>query len=210
MKRLIILTILLLFITSCATMGEKETTGTAVGVVVGVVAGAIIGNNTGLGTEAGAVAGGIIGGAVGNRVGAYMDKQEADLRNALASAEAANQVSITRSNQVLRATFKSDVFFDHDSFIVKPGGYVELNRVAKVLKSYPETKIRIEGHTSLVGSEQYNEILSESRAVNIRRLLIQKGISPSRMIAVGFGESMPISSDPSMNRRVTIVITPIN
>ena len=208
MKRLLILVILILFITSCATMGQKETTGTVAGVVVGGAIGAVIGHNTGGNTAAGAAIGAAIGGTIGNRAGAYMDKQEAALRNSLASAQAANQVAIQRSNDVLMATFKGDVFFDHNSAIVKPGGYAELDRVATVLNSYPNTSIRIEGHTSLIGSEVYNQILSESRAVNVRNILIQKGVASSRMVAIGFGKSMPISSNPDINRRVTIVITP--
>ena len=208
MKRLLILVILMLFIASCATMGKKEQQGTVGGAVVGGVIGAIIGHNAGGNTAAGAAIGAAIGGTVGNRMGAYMDQQEAALKNTLASAQAANQVSIQRSNEVLMATFKGDLFFDHNSAIVKPGGYAELDRVATVLNSYPNTSIRIEGHTSLVGSENYNQILSESRAGSVRRILIQKGVDPKRMTAIGFGKSMPISSDPATNRRVTIVITP--
>jgi len=207
MKRLLILVILILFIASCATMGEKETTGMVTGAVIGGVLGAVVGHNTGGNTAAGAAIGAAIGGTVGNRAGAYMDKQEAALNNALASAQAANQVSIQRSNDVLMATFKGDVFFANNSAIVKPGGYAELDRVATVLNSYPNTSIRIEGHTSLAGSEGYNQLLSESRAVNVRNILIQKGVASSRMVAIGFGKSMPISSSPSINRRVTIVIT---
>ena len=156
MKRLLILVILMLFIASCATMGKKEQQGTVGGAVVGGVIGAIIGHNAGGNTAAGAAIGAAIGGTVGNRMGAYMDQQEAALKNTLASAQAANQVSIQRSNEVLMATFKGDLFFDHNSAIVKPGGYAELDRVATVLNSYPNTSIRIEGHTSLVGSENYN------------------------------------------------------
>ncbi|RPJ09872.1 MAG: glycine zipper 2TM domain-containing protein, partial [Deltaproteobacteria bacterium] len=102
----------------CASMGEKEQTGTAIGAGTGAVVGGVIGAATGSKNQrekaaAGAVAGAAIGGLLGNRIGAYMDKQEADLRNAMASTISQNNATIQRNNeQMLTATFKSDLFFD--------------------------------------------------------------------------------------------------
>jgi outer membrane protein OmpA-like peptidoglycan-associated protein len=109
----------------------------------------------------------------------------------------------------LIATFKSDVFFDFDSAAIKPGGNVELDRVANVLRQYPQTDIRIEGHTDSSGSETYNQALSEQRANAVRDALAQRGIAWERITAVGLGESQPISTSPAVNRRVTMVLTPI-
>jgi len=194
-------------------MGEKERTGTAVGAGTGAVVGGVIGAATGKHNQrekaaVGAAAGAVIGGLIGNRIGAYMDKQEADLRNAMASTIAQNNATIQRNNeQVLTATFKSDVFFDVNSATLKPGGYAELDRVANVLNQYPQTMVRVEGHTDQTGSEQYNLQLSERRANAVKNALVQKGIDPARISAVGMGECCPVSSDNAANRRVAMVLT---
>jgi outer membrane protein OmpA-like peptidoglycan-associated protein len=197
----------------CSSMGEKEQTGTAIGAGTGAVVGGLIGAATGSKNQrekaaAGAVAGAAIGGLLGNRIGAYMDKQEADLRNAMASTISQNNATIQRNNeQMLTATFKSDVFFDVNSSTIKPGGYAELDRVANVLAQYPQTMIRVEGHTDQTGSEQYNLQLSERRANAVKNALTQKGIDAARITPVGMGECCPVSSDNAANRRVSMVLT---
>ena len=197
----------------CASMGEKEQTGTAIGAGTGAVVGGVIGAATGSKNQrekaaVGAVAGAAIGGLLGNRIGAYMDKQEADLRNAMASTISQNNATIQRNNeQMLTATFKSDVFFDVNSSTIKPGGYAELVRVANVLAQYPQTMIRVEGHTDQTGSEQYNLQLSERRANAVKNALTQKGIDAARITPVGMGECCPVSSDNAANRRVSMVLT---
>ena len=197
----------------CASMGEKEQTGTAIGAGTGAVVGGLIGAATGSKNQrekaaAGAAAGALIGGLLGNRIGAYMDKQEADLRNAMASTISQNNATIQRNNeQMLTATFKSDLFFDVNSSTIKPGGYAELDRVANVLAQYPQTMIRVEGHTDQTGSEQYNLQLSERRANAVKNALTQKGIDAARITPVGMGECCPVSSDNAANRRVSMVLT---
>jgi outer membrane protein OmpA-like peptidoglycan-associated protein len=197
----------------CASMGEKEQTGTAVGAGTGAVIGGVLGAATGKHNQRekaamGAAAGAAIGGLLGNRIGAYMDKQESELRNAMSTAIAQNNATIQRNNeQMLTATFKSDVFFDVNSSVLKPGAYAELDRVANVLAQYPQTLIRIEGHTDQTGSQQYNLALSERRANAVKNALTQKGIDPGRVMAVGMGMCCPVSSDNAANRRVSMVLT---
>jgi outer membrane protein OmpA-like peptidoglycan-associated protein len=67
--------------------------------------------------------------------------------------------------------------------------------------------IRIEGHTDQTGSEQYNMALSERRANAVKNALVQKGVDPGRIMAVGMGECCPVSSDNAANRRVSMVLT---
>jgi len=67
----------------------------------------------------------------------------------------------------------------------------------------------VEGHTDTKGSEAYNQQLSERRAQVVKDALIQMGVAPNRMQAIGYGKSRPVSSDDAMNRRVSIVIKPI-
>ncbi|MEA3471670.1 MAG: OmpA family protein [Thermodesulfobacteriota bacterium] len=107
------------------------------------------------------------------------------------------------------ATLKADVLFDFDSAELKPGAEEELDRITTTLSNYPEISIRIEGHTDSRGSESYNQGLSERRAVAVKNALVQTGIDPSRIEAIGLGESQLISTDDALNRRVNIVTVPI-
>ena len=206
----IALTILLIStIAACATEPTRTQKGTAVGAGVGAAVGAglgqAIGRNTGA-TLIGAGIGAALGGLAGHQIASYMDRQEAQLRSVAQESEA---LAILREQNILTATFRGDVLFDTDSAMLKPGAWPEIDRVAKVLVDYPQTTIRVEGHTDTRGSEQYNQELSERRAMAVKNALIQRNIDPRRIEAVGYGESMPISDEHALNRRVTIVITPI-
>lgn len=202
--------VILLTITMAGCAGQtNQQQGTAVGAGVGAGLGAILGQAIGGDTEAtllGAGIGAAIGGIAGNQIGKYMDQQEADLRNAMAASEAA---SIQRNQDVLTATFKGEAFFDFNSAALKPGAYMEISRVANVLNKYPQTTIQVGGHTDSKGSEEYNLKLSQRRAEAVSNALVQRGVDPRRIQTIGYGETMPISSDDAMNRRVEIIITPI-
>lgn len=202
-------TIFLLSLVSCANMNTKQQQGTAVGAGVGAGVGAILGQAIGNDTEStliGAGIGAALGGLAGNQVGLYMDRQEQELRNVMARSEAA---SIQRSQDVLTATFKGETFFAHDSAELLPGGYSEVSRVASVLRKYNQTQIEVAGHTDTTGPADYNQQLSVRRAESVKNALVQQGVAPQRIMAVGYGESQPISSDHAKNRRVEIVIVPI-
>jgi outer membrane protein OmpA-like peptidoglycan-associated protein len=194
---------------SCTTMQSQQGQGTAVGAGVGAGVGAALGQVIGGDTEAtliGAGIGAALGGLAGNQIGRYMDNQEQDLRSAISTSESA---SISREQDVLRATFKGETFFDYDKSTLLPGAYAELRRISDVMNKYPRTIIEVGGHTDTRGSEEYNQRLSERRAEAIKNELIRNGVLEQRIKAVGYGESRPISSDHAMNRRVEITIIPI-
>ena len=208
-KTIAIIASLLLAISlfSCAGPTQQER-GAKTGALIGAADGAILGQVIGGHTEStllGAAIGTAVGGIDGHQIGAYMDRQEQELKAAIAASEAA---SIQRTHDVLSATFRSEYLFDFDSSALKPGAYTEIARVADVLNRYPQTTIRVEGHTDSKGSEAYNQTLSEKRSLAIKSALTQRGVDPTRIQTVGFGESQPISSDDAMNRRVVIVIIP--
>ncbi|MBF0229477.1 MAG: OmpA family protein [Desulfamplus sp.] len=193
---------------SCATttnQGAKTQQGALVGAGVGAILGQVIGGNT-EGTLIGAGIGAALGGLAGNQIGAYMDRQEQALRNVVVESD---QTTIVRTENVLTATFQSSMFFDTGSDMLKAGAYPEMDRVAGVLRDYPQTRIRVEGHTDSKGSEVSNQVLSERRARSVANALMQRGVEPSRIEVIGYGESQPISSDDAINRRVNIVIIPI-
>lgn len=206
--RIAIIALLCLSIVSCAGTTNQEVKtqqGALIGAGVGAILGQVIGRNT-TGTLIGAGVGAAIGGVAGNQIGAYMDRQEQALRNVIVESE---EITVVRTENVLTATFQSSMFFDTGSDILKAGGYSEMDRVAGVLRDYPQTRIRVEGHTDSKGSDASNQILSERRARSVANALIQRGVDSSRIEVFGFGESQPISSDDAMNRRVNIVIIPI-
>ena len=106
----------------------------------------------------------------------------------------------------------SDVLFDTGSATLKPGAREKLARVAGILASHPDLKIEIEGHTDSVGSDDYNQRLSERRAEAVRGYLVQQKIAPTSVDAQGFGESQPVASNDTpagrqQNRRVELVVS---
>jgi outer membrane protein OmpA-like peptidoglycan-associated protein len=200
--------IFMMTLLSCAgaTRQQKGTaTGAAIGGVIGAGLGQAIGRDT-KGTLIGAGIGAALGGIAGNQIAAYMDRQEQELRGAMAESDAVN---IQRTQDVLSATFKGDIFFGTNSSTLKPGAYSEIDRISNVLNNYPQTTIRVEGHTDSTGPADYNQRLSEKRAETVKNALVQRAVDSRRINAVGYGESQPISSDNATNRRVSIVIVPI-
>lgn len=215
MNKIVLLGIITLFLfTSCAT-SSKTQKGAAYGAGGGAIAGALIGQLIGKDTEAtliGAAVGAAVGGAAGAGVGKMMDNQERDMRQALADSEAA---AVRREGNLLAITLKGDITFDHNSAVVRPGLYSEIDRIANIMLQYPDTFIRVEGHTDSTGSEQYNLELSARRAVAVKNLIVQKGVSSSRVETVTYGETRPIATNETeagrqMNRRVEIKIAPKN
>jgi outer membrane protein OmpA-like peptidoglycan-associated protein len=199
--------ILTISLFSCVGTTQKEKgakTGASIGAANGAVLGQVIGGHT-ESTLLGAAIGTAAGGLAGHQIGVYMDRQEQELKTAMAASEAA---SIQRTHDVLTATFRSEYLFNLDSSTLKPGAYTEIGRVADVLNRYPQTTIRVEAHTDSKSSEAYNQTLSEKRSLAVKSALTQRGVDPTRIQTVGSGESQPISSNDAMNRRVVIVIIP--
>lgn len=183
--------------------------GTGVGAATGAVAGQVIGGDT-EGTLIGAAIGAAVGGLAGGSIGRMMDNQEAAFRQQLAGVEGAN---VQRNVNTLALTFKSDTLFDVDSSMLKPSAYDEVQRVAQVLNQYPQTSVKIAGHTDSTGTEAYNQQLSERRAMSMKNALMGQGVDPMRMQTLGYGETMPVADNNSeygrqLNRRVEITVVP--
>jgi outer membrane protein OmpA-like peptidoglycan-associated protein len=106
----------------------------------------------------------------------------------------------------------SDVLFDFDSANLKPGAREKVTRVAAILKSHPDLKIEVEGHTDSVGSDGYNLRLSERRAESVRTSMVQQGVNRDVVGTAGYGESKPVATNGTavgrqQNRRVEIVVS---
>jgi len=104
------------------------------------------------------------------------------------------------------------IYFDFNKSTIKPESYAVLDEAAKILKENPSIRVEIQGHTDSVGSDEYNQKLSEARAAAVvSYFVVNHQIDTRRLVARGYGESMPIASNSSeagreLNRRVEFVI----
>lgn len=101
------------------------------------------------------------------------------------------------------------IHFDFDKYNIKPEWVPVLDEGVSILKEHPEIKIVIEGHTDAIGTEEYNQKLSERRAKAVYDYFVSQGIAPKRMQTIGFGESRPKADNSTeegraINRRVEI------
>jgi OOP family OmpA-OmpF porin len=99
--------------------------------------------------------------------------------------------------------------FDFDKSALKPEGKRMVDTAVKAMRDDPNMRVSVEGHTDSVGSDAYNQRLSERRANVVRDYMVEQGIAASRITAVGFGESKPVASNETAagraeNRRVDI------
>jgi outer membrane protein OmpA-like peptidoglycan-associated protein len=106
----------------------------------------------------------------------------------------------------------SDVLFDTAKYTLKPGAREKLARVAGILLTQPSLRIEVEGHTDSVGSDEYNQRLSENRASSVRDYLVSQGVKSEMIAARGFGEGRPVASNDNaagrqQNRRVELVVS---
>lgn len=113
-------------------------------------------------------------------------------------------------------TLRLNIQFDHDKSNIKPEFKGEVDKAAEFLAQYSGMDAIIEGHTDSNGTDAYNVGLSQRRANTVRQALIsQYGINPSRLTAIGYGESRPIATNATeegryTNRRVMVVIPQAN
>jgi outer membrane protein OmpA-like peptidoglycan-associated protein len=105
-----------------------------------------------------------------------------------------------------------NIFFDFDNATLRPESYHELNRWVEVFNKYPDLNAEIHGHTCWIGTDAYNQGLSERRAKAVVNHLVSQGIDQNRLSRIGFGETKPIASNKTQkgretNRRVEVLFT---
>jgi outer membrane protein OmpA-like peptidoglycan-associated protein len=139
------------------------------------------------------------------------DAQASAAQAAAAQEElAALQAKQTERGMVL--TLGSNLLFDTGSDVLKPGADDSLNRVAQFMQEHNGIDVRIEGHTDSVGTDSYNDALSERRAAAVAHALESRGVNDGRVRAVGRGKELPIATNETsagrqQNRRVEIVFS---
>ena len=109
--------------------------------------------------------------------------------------------------EIARPIVLQNIYFDFDKYDIRPDAATELDRLATLLQQNPTLRILIGAHTDTNGSEQYNIKLSNNRAKSVVEYLVNKGINPKRLTAIGYGESQPLiypelsDADEQANRR---------
>ena len=105
-----------------------------------------------------------------------------------------------------------DVKFDFDKSKVKEESYSDIQNLADFMNQYPQTTTTVEGHTDSVGTDSYNQKLSERRATAVREVLVnQYGVGADRVDSVGYGETRPVADNATeagraVNRRVEAAV----
>ncbi|UTA46679.1 OmpA family protein [Simiduia sp. 21SJ11W-1] len=216
--RKFVVVIAALALAACQTMdpytGEQKTSNATTGAAVGAVAGAVLGAATAKkGKDRGKAAarGAAIGGIAGMGVGYYMDQQEMELRQELEGTG----VRVRRDGDKLYLIMPGNITFATGRFEIRGDFYPTLNSVAKVLKKFDETAIKVAGHTDSVGSDSSNQVLSERRAESVAQYLRGQQIAAARVQAIGFGERYPVADNNTaagreQNRRVELELIPMN
>ena len=186
------------------------------GAIIGAVGGAVVGavaykKDRTKGAVIGAVGGGLAGGAVG----AYMDSQKRDLEKNLSREIQTGQARVDKlPGNIVRVTMTSQTAFDTNHSDIKPGFRSTMDKLSDVVIRYNKTTLTVVGHTDNIGSDAYNQKLSERRALAVAGYFESKDVNPVRLATVGKGEGEPIASNDSesgrqANRRVEIYVEPV-
>jgi len=119
---------------------------------------------------------------------------------------------VERIGEGIVVEFSSNVLFDFDKTNLSADAQTNLNKLVKVLNTYPDTDIEVQGHTDSKGTDAYNQDLSERRSNVVASYLTGQGIANKRVTIKGFGETVPKYSNNtengrSQNRRVEFLIS---
>lgn len=116
---------------------------------------------------------------------------------------------LTREELLAETTRIRFVYFDFDKYNISKKYLEVLDDAADILDKNPDIYLRIEGHTDAIGTEEYNQMLSEKRALSAKEYLVIHGIDPSKIKTIGYGKREPYASNfteegRAMNRRVEL------
>lgn len=208
MKKLLLSFLMVTFLGACATdpyTGESKVSKTAWGTGIGTALGAGVGAL--VGGEKGALIGAGVGAGVGAASGGYMDIQARKLRQELQGTG----VQVARDGDNIRLIMPNAITFNTNESVIKSSANRVLDSVAKVAEEYNKTSLRIIGYTDSTGNDSINIPLSQKRAAAVAQYLELRGVSASRIMAMGMGAQNPIASNATaegreQNRRVEIYL----
>jgi len=151
---------------------------------------------------------------------AAADSSDAQLQQALRDREDLRARLLQQFNLIveIRDTARglvvnmSDVLFDSGKYTLRPLAREKLAKISGIVLGYPSLKLVVEGNTDSVGTESFNQQLSEQRAEGVRTYLTQQGVPESSTTATGFGKNRPIASNDTsagrqQNRRVELIVS---
>jgi outer membrane protein OmpA-like peptidoglycan-associated protein len=213
MMRWTVASVTVCLMTACATHRTDSTPTprttsrdkTAKGAGIGAAAGAATAVIAGKRQADQILIGAAIGAAAGAGVGAYMDAQEERL------ARIPGTTVERIEDDTLLVHFDSDILFNPDSAALGPAALGTVQEVADVLTKYSKTAVVVQGHTDSTGPASHNQELSEQRAQTVSGALVARGVAPNRLVATGYGATLPVASNSSdrgrrLNRRVAILL----
>lgn len=217
---------------SCAQPLSTREKGALVGGGLGAATGAIIGSATG-NPGAGAAIGGALGGVTGGVLGDQLQQRE-QLSLAQQRQIESQRSELARNRELLEELKRQqldasetdrgvvvnlpDVLFEFGKANLTPFAWEKVRRIATVLNDHArQRQVAVEGHTDSIGSEAFNQQLSERRAASVRIALEDSGVSRQRLTSSGFGERYPVAPNSNTdgtdnptarakNRRVEVVI----
>ncbi|ACU57937.1 OmpA family protein [Chitinophaga pinensis] len=191
---------------ACNTVKQMDNTqkGAAIGVAGGAATGAIIGKAAG-NTALGAIIGAAVGGGAGVLIGKKMDKQAQEIKTEVPNA------TVERVGEGINVTFASGVLFGFDKSDLTGQAQQNIKDLATILNKYPDTYVRVEGHTDTTGTDSYNMGLSERRANAVATYLKSQGVAASRVQTFWYGARQPVvpnnsDANKAKNRRVEFSI----
>ena len=181
--------------------------GALIGAGVGALAGVLTGDTVD-DRRRGAIIGATLGAAGGAVIGNQLDRQEEELRQQLGG-----NVGIVNNGNNLVVTLPQDILFATNSTALSGSLQGDLRTLASSINRFPDTTVNVIGHTDNVGDAAFNLDLSQRRAQAVTSVLINSGVSPTRIRSIGRGEDAPVATNLTaegrqQNRRVEIVITP--
>ena len=141
---------------------------------------------------------------------AAAQQQEQQMRDRL--KQQLNQVLQTRDTARGLIVSMPDVLFDFNKYSLKSEAREKLAKVSGILLAYPDLKVHVEGYTDSIGSDEYNQKLSEERAGSVRDYLVAQSVPDQDVTSQGFGKTHPVadnstSSGRAQNRRVQLVVS---
>jgi outer membrane protein OmpA-like peptidoglycan-associated protein len=147
-----------------------------------------------------------------DRTRQQLAERDADARRMRMEAELARLASTRSDKRGFVVALSGGLLFDTGKNTLKAGAKSTLTKIAAQLKTNPDAKVSVEGHTDSVGTDAKNQELSEKRAGAVRDFLVSAGLPADHVTSVGKGESEPIATNKTaagrqQNRRVELVIT---
>src|SRR5580693_102314 len=123
-----------------------------------------------------------------------------------------NQVLQTKDTARGLIVSMPDVLFNFNKYTLKPEARERLARISGIVLAYPDLHLNIEGYTDSIGTDEYNQTLSEKRAATVRDYLVTSGVSINNVVAQGFGKADPVADNSTaagrkLNRRVDMVVS---